>query len=102
MAGEVTVDALPYIDQGYDDTGVRESVSVFVLSKNPKNVSNLLNNRVVKDFSSKTKIVLLNKLKKIIKNWKIGITSQFIVFIIFQYFISITGLGHGRRRMSPL
>lgn len=27
MAGEVTVDALPYIDQGYDDPGVRESVS---------------------------------------------------------------------------
>lgn len=27
MAGEVIVDALPYIDQGYDDPGVRESVS---------------------------------------------------------------------------
>lgn len=27
MAGEVIVDALPYIDQGYDDAGVRESVS---------------------------------------------------------------------------
>lgn len=27
MAGEVVVDALPYIDQGYDDPGVRESVS---------------------------------------------------------------------------
>lgn len=26
MAGEVIVDALPYIDQGYDDPGVRESV----------------------------------------------------------------------------
>lgn len=26
MAGEVIVDALPYIDQGYDDTGVREAV----------------------------------------------------------------------------
>lgn len=26
MAGEVVVDALPYIDQGYDDVGVRESV----------------------------------------------------------------------------
>lgn len=26
MAGEVVVDALPYIDQGYDDPGVRESV----------------------------------------------------------------------------
>lgn len=24
---EVVVDALPYIDQGYDDIGVRESVS---------------------------------------------------------------------------
>lgn len=27
MAGEVVVDALPYIDQGYDDPGVREAVS---------------------------------------------------------------------------
>lgn len=27
MAGEVIVDALPYIDQGYDDPGVREAVS---------------------------------------------------------------------------
>jgi len=27
MAGEVIVDALPYIDHGYDDVGVRESVS---------------------------------------------------------------------------
>lgn len=26
MAGEVVVDALPYIDQGYDDPGVREAV----------------------------------------------------------------------------
>lgn len=29
MAGEVVVDALPYIDQGYDDPGVREAVSLF-------------------------------------------------------------------------
>lgn len=28
MAGEVVVDALPYIDQGYDDPGVREAVSM--------------------------------------------------------------------------
>lgn len=27
MAGEVLVDALPYIDLGYDDPGVREAVS---------------------------------------------------------------------------
>lgn len=27
MAGEVVVDALPYIDQGYDEPGVREGVS---------------------------------------------------------------------------
>lgn len=26
MAGEVTVDALPYYDQGYDETGVKEAV----------------------------------------------------------------------------
>ena len=26
MAGEVVVDALPYFDQGYDETGVKESV----------------------------------------------------------------------------
>lgn len=30
MAGEVIVDALPYIDHGYDDVGVRESVSSIV------------------------------------------------------------------------
>lgn len=28
MAGEVIVDALPYIDQGYDEAGVREAVSI--------------------------------------------------------------------------
>jgi hypothetical protein len=28
MAGEVVVDALPYIDQGYDEPGVREAVWV--------------------------------------------------------------------------
>ena len=27
MASEVQLDALPYVDQGYDDPGVRESVS---------------------------------------------------------------------------
>lgn len=27
MAGEVIVDALPYIDQGYDEPGIREAVS---------------------------------------------------------------------------
>lgn len=27
MSGEVIVDALPYIDQGYDEPGVREAVS---------------------------------------------------------------------------
>ena len=27
VAGEVFVDALPYFDQGYDATGVREAVS---------------------------------------------------------------------------
>lgn len=30
MAGEVLVDALPYIDQGYDDTGVREAALAMV------------------------------------------------------------------------
>lgn len=35
MAGEVIVDALPYIDQGYDDPGVREAViSDLILYKN--------------------------------------------------------------------
>jgi hypothetical protein len=29
MAGEVVVDALPYIDQGYDEPGVREAVGVY-------------------------------------------------------------------------
>lgn len=30
MAGEVVVDALPYIDQGYDEPGVREAVSLYI------------------------------------------------------------------------
>jgi pre-mRNA-splicing factor SPF27 len=30
MAGEVVVDALPYIDQGYDEPGVREAASAMV------------------------------------------------------------------------
>lgn len=29
MAGEIIVDALPYIDQGYDEPGIREAVSSF-------------------------------------------------------------------------
>lgn len=35
MAGEVIVDALPYIDQGYDDPGVREAVIIIyvIISK---------------------------------------------------------------------
>lgn len=34
MAGEAVVDALPYIDQGYDEPGVREAVSkTFVFSQ---------------------------------------------------------------------
>lgn len=37
MAGEVIVDALPYIDQGYDDPGVREAVS-FTMYSGHKNV----------------------------------------------------------------
>lgn len=32
MAGEVVVDALPYIDQGYDEPGVREAVSDYSLN----------------------------------------------------------------------
>jgi len=36
MADEVIVDALPYIDHGYDDVGVRESVYEMVFCfKNP-------------------------------------------------------------------
>ena len=31
MAGEVVVDALPYFDQGYDETGVREAVCILIL-----------------------------------------------------------------------
>ena len=34
--GEVLVDALPYIDLGYDDPGVRESVSNLVLTSKYK------------------------------------------------------------------
>lgn len=33
MAEEIAVDALPYIDLGYDEPGVRESVSFFVLTR---------------------------------------------------------------------
>ena len=31
MAGEVVVDALPYFDQGYEETGVRDAVSILCL-----------------------------------------------------------------------
>lgn len=31
MTSDVLVDALPYIDQGYDEPGVREAVSFFLL-----------------------------------------------------------------------
>lgn len=34
MAGEVIVDALPYIDQGYDDPGVREAVRNLTILNN--------------------------------------------------------------------
>lgn len=30
MAGEVIVDALPYIDQGYDEPGIREAVIILL------------------------------------------------------------------------
>lgn len=33
MANEVLVDALPYIDQGYEDPGVREAV-IFIFKIN--------------------------------------------------------------------
>lgn len=33
MAGEVIVDALPYIDQGYDEPGVREAVCIYLKKK---------------------------------------------------------------------
>ena len=33
MAGEIIVDALPYIDQGYDEPGVREAVRKLRLSE---------------------------------------------------------------------
>lgn len=35
MASEVQLDALPYVDQGYDDPGVREAVSFFYLLSPP-------------------------------------------------------------------
>lgn len=40
MAGEVVVDALPYIDQGYDEPGVREAVSTFFNSIYKNRVKN--------------------------------------------------------------
>lgn len=39
MAEEVIVDALPYIDQGYEEQGVREAVRAFFLISNSKTVS---------------------------------------------------------------
>lgn len=35
MAGEVVVDALPYIDHEYDEPGVREAVSISISRKHP-------------------------------------------------------------------
>lgn len=34
MAGEVIVDALPYIDHEYDEPGVREAVSIWKYETN--------------------------------------------------------------------
>lgn len=34
MTGEVIVDALPYIDQGYDEPGIREAVNIPLKFKN--------------------------------------------------------------------
>ena len=31
MAGEVVVDALPYFDQGYDESGVKEAVCCYFI-----------------------------------------------------------------------
>lgn len=36
MAGEVVVDALPYIDHEYDEPGVREAVSITKFHANEK------------------------------------------------------------------
>ena len=33
MSGDIVVDALPYIDQGYDEPGVREAVRDLFISK---------------------------------------------------------------------
>lgn len=54
MAGEVIVDALPYIDQGYDDPGVKDAVSC---SKSQKNLHDFLSciitihNRIFLDYA---------------------------------------------------
>jgi len=45
MAGEVIVDALPYIDQGYDEPGVREAVNN--KSCNPFLSLNKINNVII-------------------------------------------------------
>jgi len=37
MTNEVIVDALPYIDQGYDEPGIREAVSIFPEKSNVEN-----------------------------------------------------------------
>ena len=29
MAGEVLVDALPYIDSGYEESGIKQAVNIF-------------------------------------------------------------------------
>ena len=42
MAGEVVVDALPYFDQGYEETGVRDAVSILCLC-NPHCTKTLFN-----------------------------------------------------------
>ena len=41
MAGEVVVDALPYYDHGYDESGIREAVCIDLYHEKNLNQSNI-------------------------------------------------------------
>lgn len=75
MAGEVFVDALPYIDQGYEEQGVRDAV-------------------IILPFFKLTSLLKLY----IYKNVFYSISCCIYHLYIFYAYILILGTGIGRRR----
>jgi len=60
MAGEVIVDALPYIDQGYDEPGVREAVRIVITLKEVMFRLGAVGCNVLECFPPFSDIIMLN------------------------------------------